>query len=174
MPTEKCTWFVILVVITGLLKQGDCLRPTYRVTTIMHTPYLVSIHPMKGFIPDLLDEISDILNVTLVLDHVADWKFGSQDTVGNWNGMIGELTSNKSDIAAAALTLTVERSRVVHFSHPFEEVGLRILVKKPSMDILTKLINDDAGLFFRPLTLGVWMSVIIGFLVVGTVFYIIG
>ncbi|XP_060083377.1 glutamate receptor U1-like [Ylistrum balloti] len=129
---------------------------------------------MKGFIPDLLDEISDILNVTLVLDHVADWKFGTQDTLGNWNGMIGELTSNKSDIAAAALTLTAERSRVVHFSHPFETVGLRILVKKPSMDILTKLINDDAGLFFRPLTLGVWMSVIIGFLVIGTLFYIIG
>ncbi|XP_033728076.1 glutamate receptor U1-like [Pecten maximus] len=125
---------------------------------------------MKGFIPDLLDEISDILNVTLVVNHVEDNRYGSHDSHGNWDGMIGELRANKSDLAAAPLTLTVERSRYVHFSHPFEELSLRILVKKPS----THILNDDAVLLFRPLTVGVWLSVIAGFLVISIVLYTIG
>ncbi|OWF39222.1 probable glutamate receptor [Mizuhopecten yessoensis] len=174
MATGKYTWFLAMVVVTGFFSEGVSGRTTYYVTTILHSPYLVSKQPMKGYIPDLLDEISGILNVSLVLNHVADGRFGSKDSQGNWNGMMGDLVANRSDIAAAALTLTVERSKAVHFSHPFEEVGLRILVKKPSLDILSKLVNDDTGFFFRPLTSGVWISVIVSLVVVGIVIYVIG
>ncbi|XP_033760483.1 glutamate receptor 3-like [Pecten maximus] len=174
MATGKFTWFVVMAFSTVLVSQGSCDGPIYRVTTILHKPYLVSQNPMKGYVPDLLQEISALSNATFILNHVADYRFGTLNPEGDWNGMIGELTSNKSDIAAAALTLTVERSRHVHFSHPFQEVSLGILVKKPSMDILTKLVNDDAALFFRPLTAGVWISVVVGFVVVGIVLYVIG
>lgn len=174
MATGENTWFVVMVSITTLVSQVMCDGPVYRVTTILHEPYLVGISPMKGFIPDLLDEMSAISNATFVVNHVADYKFGTKNPAGDWTGMIGELTSNTSDIAAAALTLTVERQRAVHFSHPFQENSLKILVKKPSMDILSKLMNDDAALFFKPLSAGVWISVIAGFAVVCIVLYIIG
>ncbi|CAC5356425.1 GRIN [Mytilus coruscus] len=43
-------------------------------------------------------------------------------------------TVNQSDIAAAAMTVTVQRANAVHFSQPVLEFGLSIVMKKPTAD----------------------------------------
>ncbi|KAJ8310326.1 hypothetical protein KUTeg_012191 [Tegillarca granosa] len=125
----------------------------------------------SGFIPDLLDRISSILNVTFVINHVGDGKYGSINEYGNWTGLIGELKNNVSDIAAAPLTVTAERAQHIHFSHPFITTGLRILIKKP--EISTPL-RDDIFLVFTPFSIEIWLIVILAIIGVSVQFFIIG
>jgi ionotropic glutamate receptor NMDA 1 len=47
-----------------------------------------------------------------------------------WNGMIGELINDQSDMIVAPLTISPERAEVIDFSKPFKYQGLTILVKK--------------------------------------------
>jgi len=45
-----------------------------------------------GFIPDLLEKLSEKLAVGYNITLVRDGKYGSKNPDGTWNGMIGELT----------------------------------------------------------------------------------
>ena len=47
-----------------------------------------------------------------------------------WNGMLGELIREKSDLIVAPLTIDPERAEAIDFSKPFKYQGLTILVKK--------------------------------------------
>ncbi len=49
-----------------------------------------------------------------------------------WNGMIGELLSDKADVIVAPLVVTPQRADVVHFTKPFKYQSLSILIKKVS------------------------------------------
>jgi len=45
-----------------------------------------------GFIPDLLEKLSERVGVSYNITVVRDGKFGTKNPDGSWNGMIGELT----------------------------------------------------------------------------------
>jgi len=45
----------------------------------------------EGFIPDLLQKLSQRVGVTFDIKLVKDGKYGSRERNGSWNGMIGEL-----------------------------------------------------------------------------------
>ena len=45
----------------------------------------------KGFAVDLMREIATMLGFNFELYLVPDGKFGSKNTDGTWNGMIGEV-----------------------------------------------------------------------------------
>ena len=48
----------------------------------------------EGYIPDLLERISRIINRKFTLQKVTDGKYGAKDTsTGQWNGMMGEVIS---------------------------------------------------------------------------------
>lgn len=53
---------------------------------------------------------------------------GSKEKV--WNGMIGEVISEKADLIVAPLTINPERDGHIDFTKPFKYQGLTILVKK--------------------------------------------
>ncbi|KAJ8310327.1 hypothetical protein KUTeg_012192 [Tegillarca granosa] len=153
-------------------------KAVYRVSTIMSEPFVTvgatkekPFAKFSGFIPDLLDRISSILNVTFVINHVGDGRYGTINEYGNWTGLIGELKNNVSDIAAAPLTVTAERAQHIHFSHPFITTGLRILIKKP--EISTPL-RDDIFLVFTPFSIEIWLIIILAIIGVSIQFFIIG
>ena len=60
---------------------------------------------------------------------VSDGFYGSKVN-GTWNGMIGELYRNEADLAAAQLTDTEARSKVVDFVAPYTSVPQAILLLK--------------------------------------------
>lgn len=49
---------------------------------------------------------------------------------GTAKQMIRDVQNNKADVAVGALSITSEREKIVDFSQPFFESGLRVLVKK--------------------------------------------
>jgi len=46
----------------------------------------------EGFIPDLLDEVSQLVDFNYTIRLVRDGKYGSRNPDGSWNGMIHEVT----------------------------------------------------------------------------------
>lgn len=48
----------------------------------------------EGLLIDVLDRMSQILDVKFSLNHVGDGAFGERTESGTWTGMIGELQRN--------------------------------------------------------------------------------
>ncbi|XP_055958856.1 glutamate receptor U1-like, partial [Patella vulgata] len=68
---------------------------------------------------------------------VADGNYGGQNEVGEWQGLVGQLTRQEVDIVIADLSLTKERSRVIDFIlPPFHTTNL------------AALLDDISGAFF--------------------------
>ena len=68
-----------------------------------------------GFCIELLDIMAKELNFTWKLQTSNDGHWGAMEN-GRWNGMIGMLINQQTDIAVAILTMTKERRKVVTFS----------------------------------------------------------
>ncbi|CAG2199013.1 unnamed protein product [Mytilus edulis] len=150
----------------------------YRVTTVIHPPLVMSqgdgdSRKFVGLLPDLLDKIGPMMNATFSIKHVQDGKYGMLDNTGNWTGMIGELVNNQSDIAAAAMTVTVQRANAVHFSQPVLEFGLSIVMKKPTADGISWRRWKGLLSFLKPFTTGVWIAVICSYAIVSLLYGLI-
>ena len=76
----------------------------------------------------------------------------------------------ETDVAAADLTITQTRAKVVHFSQPFFNLGLRILIKKPNkwQDM------EELMVVLSPLKPEVWTLTLICFLGVSILLTVIG
>ena len=66
----------------------------------------------KGFFADVWHALVDQMNFTFTIRRAYEW--GSFENA-KWNGMVGMLHEGKADIAAADLTVTIERSKAVDF-----------------------------------------------------------
>jgi ionotropic glutamate receptor len=99
---------------------------------------------------------------------VADGKYGgmNKDTKV-WNGMIGELLTQKADLAVADLTITYEREQGVDFTMPFMNLGVTILYKKPTAK------DPNLFSFLSPLSIGVWIYMATSYLAVSLLLYIL-
>lgn len=103
-----------------------------RVTSLLAEPYLEknSNGEYEGFIVDILDKIFDGKD-GYKLTHREDLKYGSKQS-GEWDGMIGEIIDNKADLAAAPLTVTDERKKVISFTSPFMKFDYSALMLRDS------------------------------------------
>ncbi|XP_071126895.1 glutamate receptor U1-like [Mytilus edulis] len=150
----------------------------YRVTTILNPPLVMSqgdgsSRKFVGLLPDLLDKIGPMMSATFSLTHVQDSRYGTLDNTGNWTGMIGELVNKKADIAAAGLTVTVQRANAVHFSQPILDSGLSIVMKKPTANGISWKRWTGLLSFLKPFTTGVWIAVICSYAIVSLLYGII-
>ncbi len=75
----------------------------------------------SGFYVDLIRELSNKLQFTFDIYEAADKTWGTQNKLGEWNGVIKELMSKKADLAMTPITITTSRTEVVDFSVPFME-----------------------------------------------------
>ena len=69
----------------------------------------------KGLFLEPLNILAKRLNFTLKLIPSIDGQWGALDENGTWNGVIGMLNAGQADIAAACLSITEARARVVTF-----------------------------------------------------------
>jgi hypothetical protein len=60
------------------------------------------------------------LNFTAVLSISIDGKFGGPETNGTWNGMMGMLLTDQTDLVTSPLSQTLARSLEVDFTNPLE------------------------------------------------------
>ena len=77
---------------------------------------------------------------------VKDGFYGSKVN-GTWNGIVGELTKNKADLAATQLTITKARSKVVDFTAPYSRIRQGILmlnkVERQNIDLQVLSVLDS-------------------------------
>ncbi|MEQ2215647.1 Glutamate receptor ionotropic, NMDA 2D, partial [Xenoophorus captivus] len=86
-------------------------------------------HCCKGFCIDVLKRLAKIVGFTYDLYLVTNGRHG-KNIDGEWNGMVGEVVSNRADMAIGSLTINEERSEVVEFSVPFVETGISVMVSR--------------------------------------------
>jgi len=79
----------------------------------------------------------------------------SKDANGNWNGIIGEIVRREADVAVASLTITLVRKRAVEFSMPFMNLGISIMVYKPSQP------KPSLFSFMEPLSYYIWLCILL-------------
>ena len=85
---------------------------------------------MVGFDMDILQEVADRAGFDVDLKTM------------DFNGIIPAVQTGNVDLAIAGITITDERQKIVDFSDPYYDSGLRILVKDGS-DV--KTLDDLAG-----------------------------
>uniref|UniRef100_A0A158QGX0 Glutamate receptor ionotropic, kainate 2 n=1 Tax=Rodentolepis nana TaxID=102285 RepID=A0A158QGX0_RODNA len=152
-----------------------------KVATIEEVPFMMYKGPpgevksinkdhWYGFCIDLLDEISTSLGFNYTIHPVADGNYGVGKMINGkevWDGIIGELQSQKADLAVAMLTINYERERVIDFTTPFMNLGISIIFKKPEEK------KPDLFSFLRPLSPAVWGYVVIAYVGVSVALFFV-
>lgn len=139
--------------------QGKNLR----VVTVMESPFAfrqgnnVSI---RGYYIDILNMLKEELNFTYTLSVVPDDMYGAQLPNGSWNGLIGSIIRNESDIALAPLRITANREKYVDFTVSVSSSGMSIVVKQKMMDA-----ESFASLFLMPFAPSTWILVILFYVI---------
>lgn len=107
----------------------------------------------EGYFIDLIDELSRIIGFEYDLT-VGPMNAYGRLINGSWNGLMGNMTTNKADIGLMFFWIMSDRMDVVDYSIPFyDNAGLKILMKKP--------VKPNA--FFKFLTVfesEVWVTMI--------------
>lgn len=173
MAVRHCLGLFIFVALSLRLNAASI---PLKITTILIKPLMMLKQDEKqrtgndrfeGFIPDLLSKLSQEIQFEYTINVVHDNRYGGlMEDNKTWNGMIGELTTRKADIAAADLTITALRMQAVDFTHPFMMSGIGLLMKKPVPE------GVHPGFFFKPFTKEVWMCLIIAFLGFSILFFV--
>ena len=72
----------------------------------------------KGFMMDMLQMLEKDVNMTAAMSLTVDGKFGGKTKNGSFNGMVGMLMRNETDVVVATLTYTPVRQQVVDYTIP--------------------------------------------------------
>jgi len=126
----KASIFLVLPFL--VFGEDDSIQgKTIVVTAVESRPYLMSTPDgyYRGYLVDLLKELSKFLKFKYEIKLVDDGKYGGFDG-SKWNGMMGEVISGNADIALADITMTAMREKHVDFSHPFMQLGITAIYSK--------------------------------------------
>lgn len=117
---------------------------------------------LEGYCVDLIQKLSEEVGFRYTLRLVEDSFFGAPNNdTGEWNGMIGDLVRGKSQVALAPLTVTEQRSKVVDFSTPFLDVGLKFIVDRVIAGESLSGPEYDAFAFLKPFHVSLWRAICI-------------
>lgn len=128
----------MLIVSKGnVARDEDCVLSYPCTHYVQHDNRSALTQPVKccctGFLIDILHWLVKDISFQVELYLVADGKFGSYDPVSKqWDGIIADLLSNKTDLALTTLTTTSIRAKFVDFSYPFFYGETKILVSYDS------------------------------------------
>nr|QRN45440.1 ionotropic glutamate receptor kainate 2-like isoform X4 [Carausius morosus] len=86
---------------------------------------------------------------------------------GQWNGIMGEVINRRADMGICDLTITYSRGLVVDFSAPFMNLGISILLTKPSKE------DPEMFSFFFPFSFDVWIYMATAFLGVTLILFVL-
>ncbi|UXI22437.1 putative adenosylhomocysteinase 3 [Sarcoptes scabiei] len=150
-----------------------------KVTTVLNDPFVMNARSSKelrgndryeGFVPDLMKEISKLLNIRFEINLVKDGAYGAvmNATSNDWNGMIGEVMRGEADIAVADLTINSNREQAVDFTYPFMSTGISIIYKKPT----TK--ETSLWSFLSPFSTAVWICLLGAIVGISLIFFYVG
>ncbi|KAF4080443.1 hypothetical protein AMELA_G00171290 [Ameiurus melas] len=137
---------------------GSCIRDSVPCRLPLNTSVVLEgIHSMKhcckGFCIDVLKRLAKIVGFTYDLYLVTNGRHG-KNIDGEWNGMVGEVVSQRADMAIGSLTINEERSEVVEFSVPFVETGISVMVSRSNGTV-------SPSAFLEPYSPAVWVMMFV-------------
>ncbi|XP_042024469.1 glutamate receptor 2.7-like [Salvia splendens] len=102
----------------------------------------------SGFCIDVFEEVMRSMPY-VEYEYVA---FNNGNSTGfNYDGLIEQVFLKKFDVVVAGITMSANRSKYVDFTIPYIESGASAVV--PIVD------EDNAWIFMRPLTMGLWLTI---------------
>ncbi|XP_076446170.1 glutamate receptor ionotropic, kainate 3-like [Babylonia areolata] len=116
----------------------------------------------EGFAVDLIKEVAEMLKFDYEIYLVHDGNFGSKQSDGQWNGMIGELLAGNATMSVAPLSINSDREEAVDFTKPFMTRHLSVLMRVPHRE--TSYLE-----FMTPVSPVVWICTLLAFIVVSLV-----
>ena len=122
----------------------------------------------KGFMMDLLQMLERNVNMTASISFSIDGQFGGKTKNGSFNGMVGMLTRNETDVVVTSLTYTRERNQVIDYTKP--------IFPKDSVTLhapLGKAEGLNYSAFLNIFPIHVWILIAVSFLILAIAFYII-
>ncbi|XP_026187952.1 probable glutamate receptor [Mastacembelus armatus] len=138
------------------------------ITTIKEDPYTMSRgSELEGYCIDLISELSKKLGFKYKVHLVKDSRYGSMDSSGNWNGMIGEIVKGEADMAVAPLTLTAVREQFVDMTTPFMQTGIGFILRN---DLASA---ESTFSLLSPFSTDMWVGVLIAFLLTGLCIFLV-
>ena len=157
--------FVLFILSTQALDLRVCALndpPNLLIDNTTGTPQY------SGFYYDLINLVFQTAgyapNFTFYV--VPDNNFGAFRN-GSWNGAVGEMLSNKSDLFAGLLNPTLQRfNSGIKFSRSVQQGGYVILVRQPKFEV-------DPFSIFNPFTLKLWGLLLGTIMAMSIIFYVL-
>lgn len=121
----------------------------------------------EGICPDVVMNLSSALNFTYEFVEPADKAFGRFDPeTQTWNGLIGDMLSQKTDMITMDLSVGVERKRYIDFTVSFMDSGISLAMKGESG-------KSDIFFFMSPFGYSVWCMIVVVFIFMGIILNLI-
>ncbi|PAA48797.1 hypothetical protein BOX15_Mlig002395g2 [Macrostomum lignano] len=109
----------------------------------------------EGYSIDMLKNLATNMNFNYTLVEQTDGIYGTLQSDGTWNGMMGALASGVADMAIGPITVTAQREQIADFTVPiYDYVSLQILLLQPTSS------KGDQTFFLKAFTWDVWVSII--------------
>ena len=122
----------------------------------------------KGFLFDILHLLEGDLNFTSSLSLAVDGKFGGKNSNGTWDGMVGMLLRDETDVVVASLTQTSRRYEVIDFTIPLFPKAQCTLLSPRTSGTVTNLT-----LYVKRFSVMTWAVISIMTLTLAIGFYIL-
>ena len=131
--------------------------------------YYDVLSTLRNLVYDLLTHpVEKNVNMTTSLSISVDGKNGGKTKNGTFNGMVGMLTRNETDVVVTSLTYTWERNQVIDYTKP--------IFPKDSVTLFAPLGKGE-GLnysgFVNTFPVNVWILTSASLLAIAIAFYII-
>ena len=123
--------------------------------------HLYEVHCCQGLSVNLLEALAVDLNFNFNLYITSDHKYGNFQN-NSWNGMVKDLTLGLAHMAVAPFSITIKRSSVIDYTHPYFYSGFAILVSEKKRQI-------PIYAFTEPFDQTIWISVVISATLVAVV-----
>uniref|UniRef100_UPI0037E87FCA glutamate receptor ionotropic, delta-2 n=1 Tax=Semicossyphus pulcher TaxID=241346 RepID=UPI0037E87FCA len=144
-----------------------------RVVTVLEEPFVMVSEnvlgkPKKyqGYSIDVLDALSNYLGFKYEIYVAPDHKYGSLQSDGQWNGLMGELVFKRADVGLSALTITPERESVVDFTTRYMDYSVGVLLRKAERTV-------DMFACLAPFDLSLWACIAGTVLLIGILVYLL-
>ncbi|KAH6773305.1 hypothetical protein C2S51_011709 [Perilla frutescens var. frutescens] len=121
---------------------------------------------VTGFCIDVFEEVMRSLSYAVPFEYIPFETLDGQ-SAGNYDELVYQVFLQKYDAVVGDVTILANRSRFVDFTIPYSEPGVAIIVpiKENKM--------NNAWIFMKPLTVGLWLTIGAFFLFTGFVVWVL-
>ncbi|KAJ4450810.1 hypothetical protein ANN_02240 [Periplaneta americana] len=113
------------------------------------------VKSIGGFFGALWSLLEERINFTTTFSTPEDDAWGSLESNGSWNGMIGMLQRSQAQVAVTMFSMTLQRKDVVDFTVPITLMRYAMYIQEKT------LMKPNWMSFFAPFSQMLWITIII-------------